>query len=188
MSYAINAGIEVSVGHDISDNPTTDPAQMVWYNLTDDNRQPVKLGYEVIEKTNRMADGTLRRYVIARKYKITSSWQNAWSNTAANSDGNKGMSWLRSFYEANVFIPIYVRVTAASVNTQNIATTPGFVPTETVANVYKYNSADTYIPSIVANQSANMVYNVFITSFDYEVIKRNKNFDLVNVNIEFTEI
>ena len=98
------------------------------------------------------------------------------------------MSWLRSFYEANVFIPIYVRVTAASVNTQNIATTPGFVPTETVTNAYKYNSADTYIPSIVANQSANMVYNVFITSFDYEVIKRNKNFDLVNVNIEFTEI
>ena len=65
MSYSINAGIEVSVGHDISDNPTTDPAQMIWYNLTDDNRQPVKLGYEVIEKTNRMADGTLRRYVVA---------------------------------------------------------------------------------------------------------------------------
>jgi hypothetical protein len=177
MSYSLNAGIEVQ-----------GPLDNIWYSITDDNRQPIKIVYEVIEKTNRMADGTLRRYVVARKHKISSSWQNTWSSTSNTSDGNKGMAWLKSYYEANIFIPINIRLTIASANTQNISTSPGFTPTETITNSYQYNSADTYIPSIVANQSSNMTYNVFITSFDYEILKRNKNFDLVNVNIEFTEI
>jgi len=176
MSYSINSGIEVSI-----DNST-------WYKLTDDNRRPIKVAYEVIEKTNRMADGTLRRYVIARKHKITSSWQNVWSKTANSSDGNYAGAWMKSFYEANVFIPIYVRLTIASTNTQNINTTDGFIPTETVATNYVYTNGDTYVPSYVANNSNNMTYNVFMTAFDYEVVKRNKDFDLVNINIEFTEI
>lgn len=176
MSSLINAGFEVSL-----DNTT-------WYYITDDNRQPIKIAYEVIEKTSRMADGTLRRYVVARKHKITASWQNTWSNTANTTDGNKGGSWLKSFYEANAFVPIYVRLTIASVNTQNISTTSGFTPTEVVASPYVYTNTDTYVPSYVANQSTNSTYSVFITSFDYEVVKRNKDFDLVNINIEFTEI
>jgi hypothetical protein len=176
MSHTLNAGIQVQ-GSD-----------GVWYSLTDDNRQPIKIAYEVIEKTSRMADGTLRRYVIARKHKITASWQNVWSHSTMSSDNGKAGAWMKSFYEANVFIPINVRLTVASVNTQNISTTSGFVPTETVAVKNVYSSGDTYIPSFVANQSGNMVYNVFITQFDYEVVKRNKDFDLVNISIEFTEI
>jgi hypothetical protein len=179
MSYSINAGIQVQ--------DPTDP-NGTWYSITDDNRQPIKMGFEVIEKTNRMADGTLRRYVVARKNKISTSWQSTWSATSQTSDGGKGMAWLRSYYEANVFVPVYLRLTAASVNTQNISTSPGFVPTEVVKTPYLYDADDTYIPSVVSNLSDNMTYHMFITSFDYEVVKRNKNFDLVNVNIEFTEI
>ena len=179
MSYSINAGIQVQ-----------DPTNLsgTWYSITDDNRQPIKMGFEVIEKTNRMADGTLRRYVVARKNKISTSWQNTWSATSETSDGGKGMAWLRSYYEANVFIPIYLRLTAASINTQDISTSPGFIPTENIKTLYQYDATDTYIPSIVANNSDNMTYHMFITNFDYEVVKRNKKFDLVNVTIEFTEI
>lgn len=176
MSLSINAGLELSI-----DNSN-------WFNITDDNRQPIKIAYEVIEKTSRMADGTLRRYVVARKHKITASWQNTWSSTANTSDGNKGGAWLKSFYEANAFIPIYVRLTIASVNTQNISTTTGFTPTETAASQYLYTNTDTYVPSLFANQSSNMTYYGFITSFDYEVSKRNIKYDFVNINLEFTEI
>jgi len=172
MSHILNAGVDVQ------------GADGNWYSLTDDNRQPIKIAYEVIEKTSRMADGTLRRYVIARKHKITASWQNVWSKSSMSSDAGKAGAWIKSFYEANVFIPINVRLTVASMNTQNISTTSGFVP----GGVGGYETSDTYIPSLTANSSGNMVYNVFITSFDYEVVKRNKDFDLVNINIEFTEI
>lgn len=171
MAHILNAGIEIQ-GFDGT-----------WYQLTDDNRQPIKIGYEVIEKTNRMADGTLRRYVIARKHKITASWQNVWSLSSMTSDGKKAGAWIKSFYEANVFIPINVRLTVSSMNTQNISTTSGFIP-----GTAGVETTDTYIPSLTANNSGNMVYNVFITSFDYEVVKRNQNFDMVNINIEFTEI
>ena len=176
MSYALNAGIEIQ-GSD-----------GVWYQITDDNRQPIKIAYEIIEKNNRMAEGTLRRYVVARKHKINSSWQNVWSKTSMSSDGGKAAAWLKSFYEANVFTPVNVRLTVASVNTQNMNTTSGYVPTEIVNTPYAYSAGDTYIPSYVANSSGNMTYNVFITAFDYEIVNRNKDFDLVNVNIEFTEI
>ena len=171
MSHALNAGIEIQ------------GADGTWYSLTDDNRQPIKIAYEVIEKTSRMADGTLRRYVIARKHKISASWQNVWSKSLMSSDQGKAGAWIKSFYEANVFIPVNIRLTVASMNTQNISTTSGFVP-----GVNGYETPDTYIPSLTANTSGNMVYNVFMTSFDYEVVKRNKDFDSVNINIEFTEI
>ena len=186
MSYQLNAGVQLSVDYNPTNNSGT------WYSITDDNRQPIKIGYEVIEKTNRMADGTLRRYVVARKHKITSSWQNTWSSSAVTSDGKKAGAWLKSFYEANVFIPIYLRLTVASVGTQNINTTSGFIPgvqgVESQTSSYSYSNNDTYVPSYVANQSTNMIYNVFITSFDYSVSKRNKSYDFVDISIEFTEI
>ena len=182
--HMLNAGLQVSAGLKANGDATTDPALMVWYQLTDDNRQPIKLNYEVIEKTYRMADGTLRRYVIARKHKIASSWSSVWSKSSMSSDYNltdkKGYAgaWMRSFYEANVFNPIYVRITAASVNTAStIPNLTPYLPTE-----------DNYVTSYTANSSTNTTYNVFMTSFDYEVIKRNATFDLVNISIEFTEI
>ena len=176
MTYAINAGLAVSTDY------------VNWYYITDDNRQPIKITYETVEKSSRMADGTLRKFVIARKHKITTSWQNTWSSSANTTDGTKGAAWLKSFYEANVFVPIYVRLSVASVNTQNIPTTSGAVITETVANSYSYTNGDTYIPSLFAKNSTNMVYHGFMTSFDYEVSKRNLKYDLVNMSIEFTEI
>ena len=109
MAYQIKAGIAVSL-----DNAT-------WIYLTDHNRQPVKIVFEVIEKTNRMADGTLRRYVIARKHKISTSWKMLPSKTAETVDGNKSGSWMQSFYEANVFVPVYVKLINAQIVTDPAA-------------------------------------------------------------------
>jgi hypothetical protein len=174
----LQAGIQVSI-----DNTN-------WYKLTDHNRQPIKIGYEVIEKTNRMADGTLRRYVVARKHKISSSWnmvpsltENAVDYKAADTKSGKAGAWMKSFYEANVFVPIYVKLINAGLTTQNINTTDGFTPDE-----------NTYYSSFQApTDTDNVVYTAYITAFDYEVVKRNaggngKGYDLVNITIEFTEV
>jgi hypothetical protein len=164
MAYQIKAGIAVSL-----DNAT-------WIYLTDHNRQPVKIVFEVIEKTNRMADGTLRRYVIARKHKISTSWQMLPSKTAETVDGNKSGSWMQSFYEANVFVPVYVKLINAQIVTDPAA---GALPAE---DTYYGSSFD------VTNTKTPHTYTTYITNFDYEVVKRNVKYDLVNINIEFTEV
>lgn len=170
MAFQLNAGLEVSI------DGTT------WYKLSDHNRQPIKITFEVIEKTNRMADGQLRRYVVARKHKITTSWQMFPSSTSRTItrdgttttiydtvDKNKGGAWMQSFYESNVFIPVYVRITAAK--TTNPA--QGSAPDE---NTYKSSFEST------------VTYQTYITNFDYEIVRRNVAFDLTNISIEFTEI
>jgi hypothetical protein len=174
MTYSVNAGIQVSLD------------QSTWYSLTDHNRQPIKVTFDVIEKTNRMADGTLRRFVVARKHKITSSWQLVPSSTSHvvngqtitdTVDGNKGGSWMKSFYEANVFTPVYVKLIIAG----------GYNGTHD-PNSPSYDEANYFSAKASASNTANPIYMTYITNFDYEVNKRNKDFDLVNINIEFTEV
>ena len=173
----IQAGIQVSLD------------QSTWYKLTDHNRQPIKVAYEVIDKTNRMADGTLRRYVIAIKHKITASWtdvprltSNAVDYVLGDSTSGKAGAWMKSFYEANVFTPIYVKLIIAGETNPS----SGNVPDES-----------TYYSSLNA-PSSSTVYQAYITAFDYEPTKRNSagqwtssggvGYDLVNINIEFTEV
>lgn len=62
MAYTLNAGIEVSI------NGTT------WYKLTDHNRQEISISPTLIEKEQRMANGTLRKFVISKKDTISTSW------------------------------------------------------------------------------------------------------------------
>ena len=56
MAYQIAQGVQVSI--DGSN----------WYALTDHNRQPISITYNLVEQADRMADGTMRKYVIARKF------------------------------------------------------------------------------------------------------------------------
>lgn len=54
-------------------------AQLVSYdgqvlNLTDHGREPVSIDYQLIENSQRMADGRMRKYVIASKKTITFTW------------------------------------------------------------------------------------------------------------------
>ena len=63
MKYQIAQGIQVSL-----DNTT-------WYKLTDHNRQPIAITYNLIEATDRMANGTLRKYVVAKKFVIGADWK-----------------------------------------------------------------------------------------------------------------
>ena len=172
MTYSASAGISLAY-------PT---ASTIWFPLTDHNRQPFDISYEIIEKSTRMADGTMRKYVINKKKKLSVSWNDVPSGTGVpyNSvsgsatqkltltvDGYAGGAWMKNFYETNLFKPVYVRI----VNSQDSASA---------------NAASAFYPS---TSSAGVEYMwAFMSGFSYDVTKRYGYTDLVNVKIEFTEV
>lgn len=158
MSYALQSGIHISL------NGST------WYKLTDHNRGDINVTPELIQTESRMANGTLKKYVIAQKDKIGTSWSYVPSKTSECVDGNKGAAWLESFYKANVGIPVYIKVIASEITTDP---TRGTVPD------------DFYFKP---GTEGSKTYNVFISNFSKRIINRTKLSDYVSMDIEFTEI
>ena len=159
MAYPISAGIEVSI------NGTT------WYKITDHNRQPIEINPELIESANRMANGKMRKYVIAKKDTISTNWSYVPTKPSEIVDGNYGPAWLESFYKSNVGIPIQVKIISSEID-PDAAT--GSVPSNT-----NFKSALT----------GSKIYTaVFITSFSKTIIHRTRMCDYVDMSIEFTEI
>jgi hypothetical protein len=174
--YSASSGLAVATSAEPS----------VFYPLTDHNRQPITIDFEVIEKVNRMADGTMRKFVVARKRKVNVSWSqlvsgtekpyyplkgttpasSAWGGATMTADGYKGGAWMKSFYEQNVFSPIKLRVT----HSQDTASA---------------NTASAFYPS---PSSSGETFDCYITSFSYDISKRYTLTDLVDIKMEFTEI
>jgi hypothetical protein len=62
-----------------------------WYKITDHNRAPLDITIERIERKNRMADGTLRRYTVGKKRTFTASWSMLPSKTTQSYGGRTGL-------------------------------------------------------------------------------------------------
>ena len=170
MVYPVYAGIEVSL------NGST------WYKLTDHNRGPIDISPEIIQKENRMANGTLRKYVVAKKDVISVSWNFVPGKSDCIVDGNYGGSWLTAFYNANCFVPIYLRVIRAG----HLDPAVGSAPTDS-----SYKSAQgTY--STQGTQGTQYIgykqYRVFMTDFSSSIVNRTRVTDYLDISIEFTEI
>lgn len=158
MAYALSAGIELSL-----DGNT-------WYKLTDHNRQAIDISPELIETSNRMANGKLRKYVVAKKNRISTSWTFLPTKTAEAVDENYGAGWIESFYNANVGLPMYIRL---------------------ISSVLSSDPAQGSYPNEFNFQSSmygKKVYSVYITNFSKNIIKRTTVSDYVDITIEFTEI
>jgi len=67
--------------------------------LSEHNRQPVSIQHNRIEKTQRMSDGTLRKFFVADKKTINVSWNLLPSFDTFTVDGGYGAMDLRSFYD-----------------------------------------------------------------------------------------
>jgi hypothetical protein len=72
-----------------------------WQKLTDHNRDPISISPELIETQSRMANGKMRKYVVAQKNNISVSWSYVPSKTSETADLNYGAAWLESFYQNN---------------------------------------------------------------------------------------
>jgi hypothetical protein len=158
MAYTLQSGIHVSL------NGST------WYKLTDHNRGEISITPELIQNESRMANGTLKKYVIAQKDTIGTTWSYVPSKTSECVDGNKGAAWLESFYKANVGIPIKVKIIVSEIATDP---TRGNPPDD-----FYFKTA----------QEGSKVYDVYISNFSKRVINRTKLSDYVSMDIEFTEI
>lgn len=158
MSYPISAGIQISL-----DGAT-------WYKITDHNRQAIDITPELIEAASRMANGKMRKYVIAKKNKFSTSWSYLPTKTSETVDGNYGAAWLEAFYKANAGVPLYLKITSSEIDP---APSTGQVPVD-----FNFKSATT----------GYKLYSVFITSFSNKIIHRTTKCDYVEMSIEFTEI
>ena len=157
MSYSINAGISVSL-----DGAT-------WYPLTDHNRDTIDISNSPIEHAQRMANGRMKKYVVANKRTMSTSWSNLPSVSSNTVDLNYSSAWLEAFYKANVFAPIYVKLVHAKDSIPSF----GAAPLDS---------------SYQSSRTSSEVIQCFITKFDLKVRKRMLSYDYVEMSIEFTEI
>jgi hypothetical protein len=158
MAYLIESGLHISL-----DNLT-------WYKLTDHNREPINISTELIESQSRMANGKMRKYVVAQKNKISASWKYIPSKTNETADLNYSAAWLELFYSSNVSLPIYLKIVSSKINQEESVNS---LPSD-----FNFKTATT----------ASTVYSVFMTDFSKTIINRTKLSDYVDMSIEFTEI
>jgi len=161
MAYLLDTGLHISL------NGST------WYKLTDHNRAPIEITPELIESQNRMANGSLRKYVVAQKNKISTSWEFLPTKSSELADlGTNvvGAAWIESFYKSNVGIPIYVKIIQSEIDPDAAI---GNIPSES-----NFKTAST----------GSKTYQAFITDFSKSLRKRTRVCDYVDINIEFTEI
>jgi hypothetical protein len=111
----------------------------------------------------------MRKYVIAQKNKISSSWKYVPSKTSECVDGNYGAAWLESFYSSNAGIPIYLKIVSSELALDPVA---GSIPSGIFAT----------------SQTGSKIYSVFMSNFSKTIINRTKLSDYVDMSIEFTEI
>lgn len=168
MAYTIGSGIQISLTG----------ADSTWQSITDHNREPIQISTEVIESQSRMANGTMRKYVIANKKKISVSWKYVPSKTSESADGFNSAAWLEWFYQANAGIPIYVKVVSSEINSNPVINT---LPSGT------FTTAQTAASSSGSSTGATK-YKVFMTDFSKTIINRTQISDYVDMSIEFTEI
>lgn len=67
--------------------------------ITDHNRSELSISKERIENRKRMADGTLRSYVVAKKRKFSTSWKDLPRENNQTADGFWGAKAISDFYD-----------------------------------------------------------------------------------------
>lgn len=158
MAYPISAGIQIS------------PDGNNWYKLTDHNRDPISVAPELIESAQRMANGKMRKYVIAQKDKISIDWKYVPTKTSECVDKNQGPAWIESFYSAYVGRPVYIQIISSEIESSSDL---GFIPQD-----FNYKTSLT----------GSTAYHVFITGFSKSIVHRTRTTDFVDMSIEFTEV
>lgn len=158
MAYLLQSGIHVSI-----DNVN-------WKKLTDHNRSDISITPELIETTARMANGKMRKFVVAKKSIVSTTWNYVPSKTSECVDGNYGGAWIESFYNTYCTVPVHVKI---------ISSTAGLDPnTATVPLDFNFKTAETGLTEIKA----------FMTGFSKTIVNRTQISDYLNLTLEFTEI
>jgi hypothetical protein len=151
MSFPTKAIIQIYL-----EDPSIPGSTATGYTLTDHNRQPLQINYERIEKSDRMADGTMRRFITANKKKLSTSWSDLPSNSGIEfiADGNLGGAFLKSFFEENVYQPVWVKLTYSEEAWRQVSS---------LNSINNYTANTTFKPS-VTNTSTPSAYSIVSAS------------------------
>jgi hypothetical protein len=91
MTLTLPVGSILYLDTSSTDTPT-------WVKLSEHNRSPVSLDTQRIERSQRMANGSLRKIFIADKKSISTSWSMLPSYSTMTVDSGYGAVDLKSFY------------------------------------------------------------------------------------------
>jgi hypothetical protein len=129
--------------------------------LTEHNRAPLSINTERIESSQRMANGTLRKYFIADKLNLNVSWEMIPSFRNETADGGWGAEDIKNFYESSAGRSTFrVRINPTVFSTTLIEDSNGSL-------------VDDY------------TYTMAFTSCDFTVLKRGlQPFWSVNISLE----
>ena len=82
----------------------SDDGGTTWNKVTDHNRAPMSVDYERIGNDQRMVNGTLRRYSVAKKRTFSTSWENLPSKANAGigtADGGFAGEDIQNWYNTH---------------------------------------------------------------------------------------
>lgn len=129
--------------------------------LSEHNRSPLSINTERIESSQRMANGTLRKYFIADKLNLSVSWEMLPSFRNETVDGAWGAEDIKNFYESSAGRgPFRIKINPTVFSTSLVEENDGAL-------------ADDY------------TYTMAFTSCDFTVIKRGlQPFWSVNISLE----
>lgn len=68
------------------------------YRLSDHNRSPIDISYDRIENRKRMANGTMRTFVVAQKRTWKASWEDLPREDIQTADGFMGAESMKTWY------------------------------------------------------------------------------------------
>lgn len=135
--------------------------QLKFRRVTEHNRQPLSFNTTRIENSQRMANGTMRKYFIADKLRIDLAWEMVPSFRNETVDGGWGAEDLKNFYESN-----------AGRGAFRIKLNP------TVFSVDLVEQSDGALVD-------DYTYSVMFTSCDFNILKRGlQPFWSVNISLE----
>jgi hypothetical protein len=192
-SGTLSNGLYIPTGYEINSDKTGIISTDDFLILSDHNRSEISVNTQRIEQRKRMANGTMRSYHIADKLQMTTSWQMLPSRSHS----------LSPAFNQSTGVSPYDNISAGeSINATEYTADGGAGGVEMldwyenhtgpfwVFLAYdKYNNFGNNDAARTHLAQYNQVVQMYITTFDYSVVKRSgTNFDLWNVNIALEEV
>lgn len=141
------------------------------HKISDHNRSPLQESYERIENKTRMANGTLRRYSVAKKRTWSVSWEllpSHWGNTSLKTVDNGLYGASLETIHNGIDSPFRMILRRGSAR--------GLAMPQPGEASLPWQDANFYVA------------NVMITDFSKEVVKRGPKVDLWNLDITLEEV
>lgn len=186
--------VYVPIGYEIGANSGSETNQDMlntFLILSDDNRSPIDISHDRIEKRERMINGRMRSYHIADKMNISMSWDNLPSRAfALNPDfSSSGVS----DYSNTAGLPNMAQANY---------TTDGGAGGVELLDWYKNHKGSFWVflaydkysnfgkndNAYLHKQQYNELVEVFFSNFDYSIVKRGANIDLWKVSLTLEEV